>query len=139
MQISPELGLAIMVNNYAHDVAAALLATSGFVLHAIIRIQKVADDPASTRFFIRLYDMMARYFRIAIWWIVIGGIPRTIFFRDFEWNHFADKLQIPALIVKHVLITVFVIWGVIAWRRLKHQVAALRGSLPLETPPAMDR
>jgi hypothetical protein len=129
VEISPALGLAIMTNNYAHDVAAALLATSAFVLHAIVRVQVSVSDPAGTRFFIKTYDMMARYFRFALWWIVIGGIPRTIFFRSFEWNHFADKLQIPALILKHLLIVVLVIWGIFAWRRLKLRVALLRASL----------
>lgn len=135
MQISPGLGLAIMTNNYAHDVAAALLATSAFVLHAIVRVQVRTGDPAGTLFFIRTYDMMVKYFHLALWWIVIGGIPRTIFFKSFEWNHFADKLQVPALLLKHVLITICVVWGVIAWRKLKRKVAQLRRSLPTEYSP----
>lgn len=126
MQITPGLGVAIMMNNYFHDVATALLAASSFTLYAISRVQSVRDDTASTRFFIATYDKMVTFFRFALWWIIIGGIPRTIFFTSFEWNHFADKLQIPALMVKHVLMFVLVVWGVIAWRRLKRKVEALR-------------
>ena len=129
MQISPELGVAIMMNNYFHDVATALLAASAFTLYAISRVQSVRNDAASTRFFIDTYDVMVRFFKFALWWIVIGGIPRTIYFTSFEWNHFADKLQIPALMVKHLLIFVLVIWGVIAWKRLKTRVEALRATV----------
>lgn len=139
MQISPALGLAIMTNNYAHDVAAALLATSAFVLHAIMRVQVRTDDPAGTLFFIRTYDMMVKYFRLSLWWIFIGGIPRTIYFKSFEWNHFADKLQVPALLFKHVLITICVIWGVFAWRNLKQKVEARRSSLPAEYAAQLER
>ena len=129
MQISPELGVAIMMNNYFHDVATALLAASAFTLYAISRVQSVRNDAASTRFFIDTYDVMVRFFKFALWWIVIGGIPRTIYFTSFEWNHFADKLQIPALMVKHLLIFVLVIWGVIAWKRMKTKVEVLRATV----------
>ena len=130
MQITPGLGVAIMMNNYFHDVATALLAASAFTMHAIVRVQAVQNSVAGTLFFIRTYDMMVKFFRFALWWIILGGIPRTIFFTSFEWNHFADKLQIPALMVKHLLMFVLVVWGVIAWKRLKRKVEALRRALP---------
>ncbi|MFZ2948480.1 MAG: hypothetical protein WA003_03235 [Desulfuromonadaceae bacterium] len=129
MQITPGLGVAIMMNNYFHDVATALLAASAFLLYAISRVQETRNDAASTRFFIETYDLMVKFFRCALWWIILGGIPRTIFFTSFEWNHFADKLQIPALMVKHLLIFVLVVWGVIAWKRLKRKVEALRATV----------
>lgn len=130
MQITPGLGVAIMMNNYFHDVATALLAASAFTLHAISRVQAVRNDAASTRFFINTYDLMVKFFRFALWWIIIGGVPRTIFYTSFEWNHFADKLQIPALMVKHILMFVLVVWGVVAWKRLKRKVETLRSTLP---------
>ena len=132
MQISPELGVAIMMNNYFHDVATALLAASAFVIHAIVRTQAVMASRESTLFFLRTYDQMVKFFRFALWWIVIGGIPRTIFYKSFEWANAADKLQVPALMVKHVVMAVLVVWGVYAWRRLKIKVAVLRESLPAE-------
>lgn len=126
MEISPGLGVAIMMNNYFHDVATALLAASAFTLHAIVRVQTVQNDAAGTLFFLRTYDKMVKFFRFALCWIIIGGVPRTIFYTSFEWANAADKLQVPALMVKHVLMFVLVVWGVYAWRRLKRRVAALR-------------
>jgi hypothetical protein len=126
MQISPELGVAIMMNNYFHDVATALLAASAFVIHAIVRTQAVMASREATLFFLKTYDQMVKFFRFALWWIVIGGIPRTIFYTSFEWANAADKLQVPALMVKHVVMAVLVIWGIYAWRRLKLKVAVLR-------------
>ena len=128
----PGLGVAVMMNNYFHDVATALLAASAFCLYAIDRVRGVINTPAATIFFLKVYKIMVKFFRFALWWIVIGGIPRTIFFRSFEWSHFADQLQIPALMVKHILFAIFVIWGIYAWRRLKRKVADLSDSLPPE-------
>ena len=129
---SPGLGVAVMMNNYFHDVATALLLASGFTLHAIVRIQAAMNEPVATLFFLKTYQKMVKFFRFALWWIIIGGVPRTIFYVAFEWNHFADKQQVPALMVKHVIMAVAVVWGVVAWRRLKQKVARLRDSLPAE-------
>lgn len=139
MQISPGLGVAIMMNNYFHDVATALLAASGCTLHAIMRIQAVMDSPTATLFFLRTHARLVKFFRFALWWIILGGIPRTIFYTSFEWANAADKLQVPALMVKHVLMFVLVVWGVIAWRRLKQKVAALRNALPAEYAAQLER
>ncbi|MDR3581002.1 MAG: hypothetical protein P4L44_13660 [Oryzomonas sp.] len=129
---SPGLGVAVMMNNYFHDVATAMLAASAFCLHAIVRVQASMNTQAATIFFLKTHRIMVKFFRFSIWWIVIGGIPRTIFYVSFEWNHFADKQQVPALMVKHVLMAVLVVWGVFAWRRLKKMVVRLRDSLPAE-------
>ena len=90
------------------------------------------NTQAATVFFLKTHRIMVKFFRFSVWWIIIGGVPRTIFYVSFEWNHFADKQQVPALMVKHILMAVLVIWGVFAWRRLKVKVAFLRDSLPAE-------
>lgn len=139
MQISPGLGVAIMMNNYFHDVATALLAASAFTLHAIVRVQAAMESRTATVFFLRTNALMVKFFRFAFWWIIIGGIPRTIFYTSFEWANAADKLQVPALMVKHVLMFVLVVWGIVAWRRLKRKVAELRASLPAELLTTLDQ
>ena len=129
---SPGLGVAVMMNNYFHDVATALMAGSAFCLYALNRVQESMGSHEATLFFLKAHRIMVKFFRFAFWWIIIGGVPRTIFYASFEWNHFADRMQVPALMVKHVLMAVLVIWGVYAWRRLKAKVAALRQGLPAE-------
>jgi hypothetical protein len=128
----PGLGVAVMMNNYFHDVATAMLAASAFCLYAINRARDAINTPTATVFFLRTYRIMVKFFHFALWWIVIGGVPRTIFYRSFEWNHFADQLQVPALVVKHILMATAVVWGIFAWRRLKRKVAELSDSLPQE-------
>jgi hypothetical protein len=132
MQIGPGLGVAIMMNNYFHDMATGLLVGSGFALHAIMRIQASMNTPEATLFFLRTNSHMKKLFKFALWWVVLGGIPRTIFYTSFEWANAADKLQIPALAVKHVMMFAAVVWGIVAWRRMQKKVELLKESLPAE-------
>lgn len=132
MQIGPGLGVAIMMNNYFHDMATGLLVGSGFALHAIMRIQAAMSSPEATLFFLKTNTQMKRLFKFALWWVVLGGVPRTIFYTSFEWANAADKLQVPALAVKHVMMFTAVVWGVIAWRRMQKKVELLKETLPPE-------
>jgi hypothetical protein len=130
MQIGPGLGVAIMMNNYLHDMATGLMVGSGFALHAILQIQRSMNTPQGTLFFLKTNRHMVKLFKFALWWVVLGGVPRTIFYTSFEWANAADKLQIPALAVKHVMMFAAVVWGSIAWRRMQKRVAALEATLP---------
>jgi len=132
MQISPGLGVVIMMNNYFHDMATGLLVGSGFALHAILRIQAAMKAPQATLFFLKTNRQMVKLFKFALWWVILGGIPRTIFYTSFEWANAADKLQVPALAVKHVMMFTAVVWGIYAWRRMQKKVALLHESLPPE-------
>ena len=122
MEISPTLGVAIMMNNYFHDVATALLAASAFALYALYRVEEGCTGPGAAEFFLKTYRKMVAFARFALAWIVIGGIPRTIFYTRFEWANAAGKGQVPALIVKHVLITFALVGGIYGWRKLKRKV-----------------
>ena len=131
-EIGPGLGVVIMMNNYFHDMATGLLVGSGFALHAILRIQTSMNTPQATLFFLKTNSHMKKLFKFALWWVVLGGVPRTIFYTSFEWANAADKLQIPALAVKHVMMFAAVVWGIYAWRRMQAKVAVLRESLLAE-------
>jgi hypothetical protein len=130
MQISPGLGVAIMMNNYLHDMATGLMVGSGFALHGILRIQGTMRSEQATLFFLKTNQQMVKLFKFSLWWVLLGGVPRTIFYTSFEWANAADKLQIPALAVKHVMMFTAVVWGGYAWRRMQKKVALLRDSLP---------
>jgi len=131
-EIGPGLGVAIMMNNYFHDMATGLLVGSGFVLHVIISIQASMNTAESALFFLKTNQRMVKLFKFALWWVILGGIPRTIFYTSFEWANAADKLQVPALAVKHVMMFAAVVWGVTAWRRMQKKVELLKESLPPE-------
>ncbi len=120
-------GVILMMNNYFHDVATALLLASGIAIWIIYKKLGNSDKPDVREYFLKLYDSMTFLAKFALAWIILGGIPRTWFYTEFEWSHYAGKSQIPALIIKHVLAFVFVSAGAHLWIRIRSKVREIRG------------
>ncbi len=128
--MSPAAGIALMMNNYLHDVATALLASSAFALVVLLRrYEATARGPEAGRLFLEIAERMTKLARLSLAWIVLGGIPRTIWYADFEWANAAGRGQVAALVVKHVVALLMVILGVLFWRRLRVRVAAVEAEL----------
>lgn len=125
--MSSELGIFIMMNNYLHDVATAFLVTGAVTLLAITRKYDAAEpSPASARFFLAVYGVLVKLVRFSLAWIIIGGIPRVIYYQEFEWANAAGKNQVPALIGKHMLAFFLVGCGLVLWKQMQGKVRAIR-------------
>jgi len=112
-----------MMNNYFHDVATALLMASGIVIWVIVRrYDSAIKTRETTEYFLRIYNSATKLVRFSLIWIIIGGVPRTIFYTEFEWANAAGKNQIPALLVKHVLAFAFVGIGAYIWLKINRRV-----------------
>jgi hypothetical protein len=127
--VSQELAIALMMNNYFHDVATALLLASAVALWAMLRRWDPAGGPGAARYFLAIHRSMTRLARVSLAWIVLGGIPRTIFYGDFEWANAAGRGQVAALLVKHVLAFAFVAAGAWLWVRLRRRVREVEAGL----------
>lgn len=128
--MTPAAGIALMMNNYFHDVATALLAASAFALWVLLR--RYEGGPRgheAARYFLEIQRSMVKLARFSLAWIVLGGIPRTIWYADFEWANAAGRGQVAALIVKHVVAFVLVGFGIAFWLRLRARVRAVEESL----------
>jgi hypothetical protein len=124
--MSPSLGILLMMNNYFHDVATALLLASGFSMWIMVKRLGSSTNEAATNYFLNIYRSVTRLAQISLVWIIIGGIPRTIFYKQFEWAHAAGKNQIPALIIKHILFFIIVGTGAYLWIKLNRKIGTLK-------------
>lgn len=128
--MSPGAGVALMMNNYLHDVATALLAASGVALGVMLRRWDAEPrGPDAARLFLDLAARMATLARVSLAWIVLGGIPRVIWYREFEWANAAGRGQVVALAVKHVVAFALVGYGAALWLRLRRRIEAIRAAL----------
>jgi hypothetical protein len=128
--MTPAAGVALMMNNYLHDVATALLAASAVALWAMLRRYEAGPrGPDAARYFLEIQRSMAKLARVSLAWIVLGGIPRTIWYADFEWANAAGRGQVTALVVKHVVAFALVVAGAWFWTRLRRRVALVRAEL----------
>jgi heme/copper-type cytochrome/quinol oxidase subunit 3 len=127
--VSSTLGIAIMMNNYFHDVATALLLASGVVMLIIVKKMERSADESVKRYFLNIYTGVTRLAKFSLLWILIGGIPRTLAYKEFEWANAAGKGQITALIIKHILAFTFVGGGAFLWLKLHKRVREIRESV----------
>jgi hypothetical protein len=128
--MSPKLGVIIMMNNYFHDVATALLLASGVAAWVMFRKYEDNNTSEVNEYFLRIYRSMTRLAQFSLVWIIIGGIPRTIFYKDFEWANAVGKNQVPALIVKHILAFIIVGTGAYVWLKISRRIKAIKENNP---------
>lgn len=121
------LAILIVMNNYFHDVATAMLASLSILLLVIYRQVDERSSPEQVRLFLTVYRKFTVYAKIALAWILLGGIPRTLAYKDYEWLPALGKGIIPALIVKHVLMFTLVGLGLYFWRLLARKANLMRG------------
>jgi hypothetical protein len=118
-------GIFIFINNYFHDVATALLISSAFIMWVLYKNYNGEDEGVSI-YFIKSYDIITKFAKFSLIWIIIGGIPRTIAYKKFEWSEALGKGQITALIVKHILMGIAVILGIYLWAKLHKIVSGIK-------------
>jgi hypothetical protein len=87
------------------------------------------DERAVTEYFLGLYKGMTKVAKSSLFWILVGGVPRTLYYRDFEWISAVKDGQVSALIVKHALTFAFVGAGVHLWVRLRKKVRGIEETM----------
>jgi len=122
------LEVLIIINNYFHDVATAFLASSALLMLAVAKLLPKNANTQAVEYFIAVYRKFTVIAKIALLWILIGGIPRMIYYKRIEWTIALDNRIIPALMVKHGIMFALVIIGFIGWRRLSQRVKDIKAA-----------
>jgi hypothetical protein len=120
------LAIVVIINNYLHDMATGILVGSAFLLWVLIR-QSRRQGPEGLVALARAYPTLRTFAIGALVWIVLGGIPRVIFFSRYEWDPAVVNGIVPALVVKHVLLFAAVAAGAIMWRRAAVHLRSVDG------------
>lgn len=102
--------LAVMLNNYFHDLAVAFLFASTLMAHLMLR-----HWPEAPRALVR---SLGRVAWASLAWVLIGGAVRAWFYEEYEWLPKAGTAQVPALVVKHILLVTLTVWGLVGVVRL---------------------
>jgi lysylphosphatidylglycerol synthetase-like protein (DUF2156 family) len=120
MELSPLFKVLIIISNYLHDVATAMLLSSAVIVWLLGR-KADAEGPDARRWFASAYGVLTKVALYSIVWIVVGGIPRTIYFQQVEWNMAdpSNKYLFAALMIKHAAMWIAVIAGGLMWMRMR--------------------
>lgn len=107
------MAVFVMFNNFFHDFTAALwLCSAGLIWWLMVRVKKNGQKQVM-QFFNDSFDVL---FRISLGSLVLNlvlGVNRALAYFKYEYLPAAGREQVTALIVKHVLILVVVLTGVI--------------------------
>ena len=111
--------IALMIANYFHDLAVAVLISNVLAIWLVGRHFDAHPQRDA---------VVASFFRGAsrvTWWalayVVVAGAIRAYFFMDFEWNPAVGRGQVAALVVKHVLLVSLTVFGVIVQNRYRRR------------------
>lgn len=107
------MSLIIVFNNYFHDLATGVFVGCAVTLWALSRT--ILADQTYTKTLAQVYLTLTRAIWISVAWIILGGIPRAIFFPTYEFIPAMGKGIILALILKHVVMISAVGLGIAAW------------------------
>lgn len=121
MGLSPFVKVLVVLSNYFHDVATAMLLSSALILWLLGRRAMADGSESALRWFADAYAVLTKVAIFSIVWIVVGGIPRTVFFQEVEWNLSdpSNEYLFAALLVKHAFMWVAVALGVVLWVKMK--------------------
>lgn len=107
------MALLVIFNNFFHDLTAALwLCSSGLIWWLMTRVQKDGRRQV-IQFFGDSFNIL---FRISLGSLVLNlllGVNRALAYFKYEYLPAAGREQVTALIVKHVLILLVVLTGVL--------------------------
>jgi hypothetical protein len=124
--MKPGFAVFILMNNYFHDVATAMLMASSITMWLILRKHNNNNSPETRSFLLRLYNSISKIVIISWIWIVAGGTLRIVTFMDFEWAHAVDRNQEYGLIIKYIIAFSMMAGGTYLWLVLIGRIRKLK-------------
>ncbi len=109
------MAIFILLNNYFHDLAVAVFFSSVVLTWIFVKVFSEEMNQEKLKQFVRFSMYLSI---ISLIFILLLGVPRAIFYREFEWSDAAGRGQILALIVKHIVLAtltfigIFFQWGI---------------------------
>ena len=104
--------ILLMISNYFHDLATALMASNILVVYFLGKFLDSKSDREITM--ASVFKKLSYITYGAFIYIIVFGGVRAYFFMDFEWNPAVGKGQVTALVIKHILLVTMTVFGLIA-------------------------
>jgi len=126
--MTPGFATFVLMNNYFHDVATAMLLACSVVLWVLLKNLGSERDGVLTRYAASLFRGVSGVFWFSVLWIIASGIVRIATFRRFEWFNTTQKHFEAGLFVKYGIAAVMMIVGSLLWVRLSRRMKRKLGA-----------
>lgn len=111
------MGVLIMLNNFFHDLSVAVMIAS---LSGAILVSK-SKAPGIEAIRLSLFRLYHGLLMGSMAGIILFGIVRAIYFKEFEWVNALGRNQLVALAVKHVIMAGATVAGIVYLVRLRRR------------------
>jgi uncharacterized membrane protein len=105
------------LNNFLHDFSAAGWLFGTVLLWSILRKTNLNGDRGIV--IVDILKTVLMLMRFSFAGIVIFGVLRAIAYKSYEWNAAAGQSQVTLLIVKHVILSLIFVFGLVYYIRAK--------------------
>jgi hypothetical protein len=123
------LGVAVMLNNYFHDFATALLAVSTYVMFLMVRYAETRGGRLLKENVVEMYPGIVHITGGTLVLLLMAGIVRSFTYRWFEWVEVLGTGQIFVLIFKHVIMFTVVGYGFYIWIGIHKMIKFMKEEL----------
>jgi len=114
------LAVLVLLNNFLHDFSAAGWLFGSVLIWTILRGESTGDRPDKA--VIPVMKTILLLMRLSFAGIVIFGIVRIIAYKTYEWDQAAGRSQITLLIVKHIILALIFVVGLVYYLRARRLV-----------------
>ncbi len=122
-EVTP-MAVLVMINNYLHDLATAVFAVSALAAYFLLRSPATREAPAALQ---PVVTGLVRVGLFALAWTLAAGVVRALAYRYYEWMDAVGRDQVPALIVKHIILVSLVIAGLVVFYHVRRLVRIGQG------------
>ena len=111
------MAVLVLLNNFLHDFSAAGWIVGAVLLWSILR-KEIPDSDRGIAI-VDILKTVLLLMRFSFAGIVIFGVLRAIAYKSYEWNAAAGQSQVTLLVVKHVILSIIFIFGLIYYIKAK--------------------
>lgn len=120
------IGILVMMNNYFHDLAAGIVFVCGVVMFVSVKRAEEAGSIEAKRLFLGVYPTLVHIIGGAVIFMLFAGVIRTFTYKEFEWANAVGNAQVPAIIVKHIMLGGIFFYGIALWIKTHGKVKEMR-------------
>lgn len=111
------MAVIILLNNFLHDFSAAGWIFCTVILWSMLRYKIPAGE--ASQIITSMLKTILLLMRLSLGGIVLFGIVRALAYKAYEWSAAAGEGQVVLLIVKHVILLVVFLVGLLYYIRAR--------------------
>lgn len=123
------IGILVMMNNYFHDLAAGIVFVCGVTMFLMVKKAEELDSFPAMEIVAAVYPRLVHIIGGSIIFMLFAGTIRTFTYKEFEWANAVGNAQVPAIVVKHIILGAIFFYGIALWVKAHKKMKVMRKAL----------